>query len=144
MRRLSNLLVEGVLLFHLMNVPCFAGYSPRSVHLESRNSSSDINNSQQKSIFRRLGIPLRFMNYWKKSKNVIIERGSLRGRPYAMFRFDLDGDGKDEIRHRIDYPHKKYPSYYWFDLNEDDEIQEGEILNDPDADGLDGVEKWGD
>jgi hypothetical protein len=130
MKKLTALLSCGILAF----VGC-------NVSEKIKINSSEIKKNND------LGIPVRFEDY--KTKGKIISEGMVDfgGQLVYLINYDLNNDRKEDVGelYVVKNPfidERINPSMYAFDLNENNLVEDGEILIDINADGLNGNEEW--
>ena len=81
----------------------------------------------QKEIFEKLGIPERFVGYENhRLKEQIV---GMYGRLYEIRDFDIDGDGKKDVRESYDLfgNNPSIPFNYMFDIDGDGEFADDEL-----------------
>jgi len=99
--------------------------------------------------FEKLNIPERFWDYLNKAKKEWHYNEPYNNKLLRMSYYDLDGDEKPDVGEmrekykRIgDWLIWTAPKYYWFDLNENHELEKDEIVIDKDEDTFNGNEEW--
>ena len=92
---------------------------------------------------RNLNIPKRFQDY--RNSPSYYANMFMGDQPILGRYFDIDGDWNPdaaELYLIMDGQVAPYPSFYWFDLNGDTEVDNHEIMYDLRIDGLNGNEEW--
>ena len=99
-----------------------------------------------------LGIPRRFENYETKGRMLPPKNIHLDGDPFYIQRYSLGKDGKADVEefYQVLGTNKsgsvitaKNPLLYSFDLNNNGQVDDDELLVDIERDGLNGNEEWG-
>jgi hypothetical protein len=84
-------------------------------------------------------LPKEYKEYRDKT---ITEAGTVEFEPgkfFVYYEYDINSDGRADVV-ELYKPTEKYPIAYGFDLNQNGEIERGEMLMDHKADGLNGNE----
>ena len=110
--------------------------------------SSVIGQESQSEIFKKLGIPERFVGYEKnRTGKALIIYGE---NAFELVQYDANADGKDDVletyainisQDGLSYYPNEHPYSYGFDINGDGEVTENESFKDMIQDGLNGNEE---